>query len=628
MKVYEAPTLLDTMSSRKKDYETLREQLHTLKKSFQSIVELDDEFQGKGADAIKGFYRAQTDVAESWLRLVDQQIAFFNGMEGDAGDKELSGDTTVEVPFLESDLSQSAMRADEMVTDQQSELRTIFGRINDIVSLDVFPRDHFDEQMAKAEKKRRNTIDAVEQLDTHWKSEYETTVDDQQLVFGLFQEMMNATRQGNQISPIHFNATAYHTSEIYQLKRQAEQQSKDYLKFKEEQAIARERIKELEELENRPWYEKLWDGTKTFVGEFSGYYDYLRATEGVDPITGEKLTTAQRTAAGAMAAAGFIPVVGWAGRAFKGGNAIYKTTKGINAADNALDAYQNAKAFKNLEKAEFGIYGLVSANGFGEYFTGKDMFGNELTDEQRQASLFQSLGIVGVAGAARCVDHLQAKTPKFKAPKSTVKSFDGQLDGVLKNHGLSRAEFNNLKLKPMNSLTDTELEKLKAIRGAVPPITKDTLIQKTIPVSDISKYLDGSYTKLGGYVAKAVDVEEIKSYDDFIESLRLDYVDKNGNRPYPEGGGPYGVVKFKTEFTDNVEIPYGGRFGGSNTDDPPCTLNGFTGSRNGKTIPEFRFDRYYAPTHGSELYKVVDGEEFLEGIYNEDLGKFVNARTK
>jgi predicted ribonuclease toxin of YeeF-YezG toxin-antitoxin module len=36
--------------------------------------------------------------------------------------------------------------------------------------------------------------------------------------------------------------------------------------------------------------------------------------EGVDPITVEKLTARQRVAAGAMAAAGFIPIVGWAGR--------------------------------------------------------------------------------------------------------------------------------------------------------------------------------------------------------------------------------------------------------------------------------------------------------------------------
>ena len=79
-----------------------------------------------------------------------------------------------------------------------------------------------------------------------------------------------------------------------------------------------------------------------------------------------------------MAAAGFIPVVGWVGRAAKGGKAIYSTAKGMNAASHALDAYKTSKSLSILEKSEMGIYGLVAANGMSEAVTGKDMFGNEL----------------------------------------------------------------------------------------------------------------------------------------------------------------------------------------------------------------------------------------------------------
>jgi predicted ribonuclease toxin of YeeF-YezG toxin-antitoxin module len=75
----------------------------------------------------------------------------------------------------------------------------------------------------------------------------------------------------------------------------------------------------------------------------------------------------------------------------KGGGAIYKTAKCMHAADQALDVYRTTKTLSNLEKAEMDIYGLVSVNGFSEYITGKDMFGNKLTDEQRQASLLQSI---------------------------------------------------------------------------------------------------------------------------------------------------------------------------------------------------------------------------------------------
>ncbi|MEB2494456.1 DNA/RNA non-specific endonuclease, partial [Peribacillus frigoritolerans] len=146
--------------------------------------------------------------------------------------------------------------------------------------------------------------------------------------------------------------------------------------------------------------------------EFTGYYDSIRASTGVDPVTGRKLSDAERIAAGAMAAAGFIPVVGWAGRAIKGGSALYKTAKGLNAANHALDAYKTTKGFSLLQKTEYGIYGLLAANGLGEAATGKDMFGNQLTEEQRQNGLLMALGIGGVAGAAKVADKV-ANGTKF-----------------------------------------------------------------------------------------------------------------------------------------------------------------------------------------------------------------------
>ncbi|MEU2530090.1 YwqJ-related putative deaminase, partial [Streptomyces sp. NPDC013087] len=198
------------------------------------------------------------------------------------------------------------------------------------------------------------------------------------------------------ISPITFDAEAYHQSDIYKLKGEAEEATISYLTYKQQEQEARE-------IAERPVVEKVWDGVKTFVGEFTGYYDYKRAVEGVDPVTGEKMSTAQRIAAGGMALAGFIPIVGWAGRAVKGGKGIYSAAKGINAAENAMSTYKNVQAFSTLEKTEMGIYGLLSANGLSEYTTGKDMFGNELTAEQRQASLTQSIfaGLPFVPGMAK-----------------------------------------------------------------------------------------------------------------------------------------------------------------------------------------------------------------------------------
>ncbi|MBT2616096.1 MULTISPECIES: pre-toxin TG domain-containing protein [unclassified Bacillus (in: firmicutes)] len=179
-------------------------------------------------------------------------------------------------------------------------------------------------------------------------------------------------------------------------------------------------------LENRPWYEKAWDTTKTFTGEFTGYYDSIRASTGVDPVTGRKLSdaeriAAERIAAGAMAAAGFIPVVSWAGRAIKGGSALYKAAKGLNAADHALDAYKTTKGFSLLQKTEYGIYGLLAANGLGEAATDKDMFSNQLTEEQRQNGLLMALGIGGVAGAAKVADKVASGTKFIPYSKEFAK---------------------------------------------------------------------------------------------------------------------------------------------------------------------------------------------------------------
>ncbi|MCV9885110.1 T7SS effector LXG polymorphic toxin [Metabacillus halosaccharovorans] len=391
MKVLETKTLIESMEDRAKVYTDFRDKIDTLKKEFTDITQLDDALQGKGADAIKGFYQAQIDVADALLRLVDMQIAFLNGVSGAIADIDLSGDTVVDVNFLETDLSIHASNHISMVESQREDLQKIIDGIDDIVNLEAFSADDFNTAMDDATKKRENTIKDVDALDQQLLEEYKVSESAEFHIGALFQQLLEATAQGNTISPINFDAQAYKASEAYQLSDEVQQYADDYLSFKEDQEKIREELKKAEELENRPIYEKAWDTVKTFTGEATGYYDFLRAKDGVDPVTGEELTDGQRVAAGAMATAGFIPVVGWGGRLFKGGSAIYKTAKGMNTAEQALSVYKTTSTFSNLQKAELGIYGLASANGLSEYITGKDMFGNELTDVQRQSSLFNSI---------------------------------------------------------------------------------------------------------------------------------------------------------------------------------------------------------------------------------------------
>lgn len=467
MKILDSSSLQDTMEERAKHYKNLREQFTQLKTTFSEIVDLD-EFEGQGAEAIKGFYQGQMEVVEAWQRLFDRQIAFFEGVSGKLQDKDLGGNTRVETDFLEDDLAQKEKLADEMVTEQMKALDDIFREIDDLVSLNSFSRSQFDDLMMDANKKRTDTLKVINEVDQELKEEYNSSEGEEGYVIQLFSALLEATKQGDSITPINFNAEAFYASEAYQVKSEAEEITAGYLTYKKEE-------KEAREIENRPWYEDLWEGTKTFAGEFSGYYDYVRATEGVDPVTGEKLSTTQRVTAGALALAGFIPVVGWAGRAVKGGKGIYSATRGISAAEHAMSAYKNVHTFSALEKTEMGIYGLISANGLSEYLTGKDMLGNELTEEQRHASLAQGIfaGLPFVPSMAKEATRLgkQAVNASVQIGKQgseisrawldnlsdQLNNFGPQLSAAGVNHNVNRILSSDRKL---NTSTDKSKEQL------------------------------------------------------------------------------------------------------------------------------------------------------------------------
>ena len=382
----ETKTLVEAMESRANEYHSLRSQFETLKTAFQDIVNLDD-FKGRTADSVKGFYRAQIDVVDTWLDFIDLQETFFKGIKGIASDEGLDEGTVVHIPFLDTDLKNSETQARQMVDAQEQALRNIFSDIKDIISLEPYSTRRFDKYIDQATEKRKETKEKVENFDQTLVEHYNQSIYHENIIAGLISELYKASSQGGEVNPLHFNENAYKNSEIHTAKEEAKQITADYISWQDSLEKARE-------LENRPWYEKTWDTVCTFTGEVTGYYDMKRATTGIDPVTGEELTAGQRTTAAALAAAGFIPFVGWAGRAAKGGHAIYKTSKTFKAADSALDAYRTTESFDILKKTERGLYGLASANGFSEYITGRDIFGNPISEEEKQAGFERALALL------------------------------------------------------------------------------------------------------------------------------------------------------------------------------------------------------------------------------------------
>ncbi|WP_155762171.1 T7SS effector LXG polymorphic toxin [Bacillus safensis] len=390
------------MDSRAKHYQELREQMVDLKKALQGVANLGDDFTGKGADNIKSFYKELSGNVDMFISFIDKQKAFHEGVSGTLDDTNFGGDTFIEEHFLDNAVHMGIKNAKSIVKDQKKALKTIFQDIDDLISLEVFDSQTFDEKIEDAEDERKKTVKELRELDQNLKDEYALSETEQQATMALYAEMMNATNDGKAISPMNFDKKAYQNSEIYKAKSDIEKQTSEYLKIKKEQEEAREIAKEQEALANRPWYEKALDYGGNIVNELTGVNDAKRAATGVDPITGEELTAGQRVAAGGMAAAGYIPIVGWAGRIFKGGKAVYKTTQATSAAVRAVDIYKTSqKSFDALKTSQKGLYGLTATNGFSEAITGRDMFGNKISKEQQEASMNTALGMLlpfGVKG--------------------------------------------------------------------------------------------------------------------------------------------------------------------------------------------------------------------------------------
>ncbi|AXY39432.1 transposase [Bacillus velezensis] len=555
-KVFESQSLTDEADKRKKQYEALEEQLRALKQAFQGVADLGDALKGKGADNIKDFFQGQAEIADSWLTLVSAQISFLNGISGDIKDQELS-DTYVETSFLEHELPNADLKASEIVSAHKAEIDSILSGISDIIHLDTYTLDDYADKMGDAQKSRRDTITAVDTLDESLTAEYQNLESLDNAVLSKYSVLMQATSNGKSASPMYYDKKAFHSNEIYKSVTATEKQGTDYIDAKAQQAEARRLQEKAEEEANKPWYEKTWDGICNFTGEVTGYYDYKRAAEGVDPVTGEKLSTAERVTAGAMAAAGFIPVVGWAGRAFKGGKAIYKTGKTVIAAEHALDAYKTGKSLDILKMTEMGAYGLVASNGFTEAVTGRDMFGNKVSEEKRkQGALEAALSLVGAGALAK---HVNKGIPLAKSPQTAkvekgkkildqVKEFKVPTNVKIRVHKTVTPDGATFPIihadVKTTAVKDLGIVKMagsgKGIKGIVKPVSNMNEFFDMEFGKKISNSLSKSKVKYDGQsiykVEKKTDNQYLKKgYGVYLDALHKDHlevIDKTGNVKY------------------------------------------------------------------------------------------------
>lgn len=195
-----------------------------------------------------------------------------------------------------------------------------------------------------------------------------------------------------------------------------------------------------------------------------------------------------------------------------------------------------------------------------------------------------------------------------------LKGFFDHKNTLLATAGMSNEEFLSFSTDSAWSLSEAGRNKLKLLRNSLSAPTGTTLLQKIIALQDVATYMNNTYGgTVGGFVSVAADVKSLSTMHDVYWGMRLDYP---GTKFLPEGAG-YAVLRFTSNSTEMLTIPYCVEMGGTYAHAWPNTGGGFTSSTLGKGgVPEYSFSNYFAPNQGSELYEVTTlGSEILRATY-------------
>lgn len=245
--------------------------------------------------------------------------------------------------------------------------------------------------------------------------------------------------------------------------------------------------------------------------------------------------------------------------------------------------------------------------------------------------------------------------PKVKGtanPSPSQSTTQAIIDQKLKEYGVSWDEFNRLRNTRITEMSQYEYDMMIDIRKSIPNPTEQTVLQKIIPVENADNYFGDKGWGVGGFISKRGDVVDIKTIEDAVNGLRLDYenspfvetmIDANGKRVAVRDQNGNLVLKtdaylrleYTTDETGYIQIPYGDMDGNSidadgniimnqSTGEPnkvidPASGNGFIKSDSDEfLVPEYIHSDKSRLKEGSKLYLNVGGEEVLVGRVNKD----------
>ena len=205
-------------------------------------------------------------------------------------------------------------------------------------------------------------------------------------------------------------------------------------------------------------------------------------------------------------------------------------------------------------------------------------------------------------------------------------SFGQNIEKILPRHKMTLAEFKKSIWGDQTKVNDTQKKAVREVRETVPMPDAYTWLQKSIPYKEINNYLSGRYNQVRGFLARKVDIEQAKTYDNMYQSLGLNYTKANNEVDFdPTADESMGVIRFRAKQGENLIVPYGELVEGL---DRTFTGNGFVRSMNGEIVPEFKLTEYSDFLEG-ELYEVrKDGTWILRGVYDSDMKQFIEVSSK
>ena len=211
-----------------------------------------------------------------------------------------------------------------------------------------------------------------------------------------------------------------------------------------------------------------------------------------------------------------------------------------------------------------------------------------------------------------------AGTPGHPGNSDAVISQAARADGV------SLTELHDLRNTPVTDLSASQIDALRAYRDLIPDVDGGTAMVKVLPHADAASYLSNTYDSVGGFVARAGDVDTGAPLARVVEDLRLDYVPDTGSvNPYTApGADSFAYIEFAPSRPDLVETAYGPVFGGVTDKAAPFTGNGFTGTPRLGFIPEYVVSNgeRMSLTTGDRIFENVDGRTRLLGVFEDGVG--------